>query len=100
MGLGQTELPWLSANDSSELARSMSYFLLANQLGKFGSKMASGIGKQGVRLLQKPLHWRLKNDVFSVPVELWFTVAKQWLVVRRSLLTGEPLGRELKEVQQ
>jgi anaerobic magnesium-protoporphyrin IX monomethyl ester cyclase len=100
MGLGQTELPWLSANDSSELTRSMSYFLLANQLGKFGSKMASGIGKQGVRLLQKPLHWRLKNNVFSVPVELWFTVAKQWLVVRRSLLTGEPLGRELKEVQQ
>jgi radical SAM superfamily enzyme YgiQ (UPF0313 family) len=97
MGLGQTELPWLSAKASSELARSMSYFMLANQLSKLTSRSRSRIRRTGMRLLQKPLHWRLKHHAFDLPVELWASMAKHWLVVRRSLLTGTPLGREMKE---
>jgi radical SAM superfamily enzyme YgiQ (UPF0313 family) len=100
MGLGQTDLPWLSAEDSAGLTRSMSYFMLSNQLTKASSGMASGLGKQVIRLLQKPLHWRLKHNIFSMPVELWLSMAKHWLIVRRSLLTGTPLGREMKEARQ
>jgi hypothetical protein len=36
--------------------------------------------------------------VFELPFELWFSMAQQWLVIRRSLLTGEPLSRRLREV--
>jgi hypothetical protein len=98
VGLGQTELPWLSRQDSTGLSRGMSYFLLSNQLTKMTSRSRSTAARVGVRLLQKPLHWRLKHQAFGVPVELWFSMARKWLVMRRSLLTGDPLGHQLKEV--
>jgi anaerobic magnesium-protoporphyrin IX monomethyl ester cyclase len=99
VGLGQAELPWLSQRASGDLARSMSYFMLANQLAKLIVKSRSRVGRRGMRLLQKPLHWRLKHHAFRWPVELWASMAQHWLVVRRSLLTGDPLGRQMKEVQ-
>jgi radical SAM superfamily enzyme YgiQ (UPF0313 family) len=99
VGLGQAELPWLNKRAGAELSRSMSYFLLANQLSKLTSRSRSSLGRKGMRLLQKPLHLRLKHHVFSLPVELWASMAQDWLVVRRSLLTGDPLARQMKEVQ-
>ena len=98
VGLGQAELPWLGEKAGAELSRSMSYFMLANQLSKAAIKSRSNFARKGIRLLQKPLHWRLKNHEFSLPVELWASMAQHWLVVRRSLLTGDPLGRQMKEV--
>jgi radical SAM superfamily enzyme YgiQ (UPF0313 family) len=98
VGLGQAKLPWLSERASAELSRSMSYFMLANKLAKITSKSRSGLVRKGMRLLQKPLHWRLKHHAFSLPIELWASMAQHWLVVRRSLLTGDPLGRQMKEV--
>jgi radical SAM superfamily enzyme YgiQ (UPF0313 family) len=99
VGLGQAELPWLSKTASADLSRSMSYFMLANKLSKMTRKSRSSFSRKGMRLLQKPLHWRLKHHAFSLPVELWASMAQHWLVVRRSLLTGDPLGREIREVQ-
>jgi anaerobic magnesium-protoporphyrin IX monomethyl ester cyclase len=99
VGLGQADLPWLSDNAKTGLSRSMSYFMLSNQLGKWCGKAHSSLSRQTMRLLQKPLHWRLKHHVFTMPIELWLSMAQHWLIVRRSLLTGDPLGRELKEVQ-
>ena len=98
VGLGQAELPWLQERASTELSRGMSYFMLANQLSKLTHRARSEFARKGVRLLQKPLHWRLKHYMFGFPVELWASMAQHWLVVRRSLLNGEPLGREMKEV--
>jgi radical SAM superfamily enzyme YgiQ (UPF0313 family) len=98
VGLGQTELPWLDDKDGMALQRGMSYFLLANQLGKTARKSRSAAGRTGMRLLQRPLHWRLKHHFFNFPIELWVSMAKHWLVMRRSLLTGDALGRELREV--
>ena len=46
VGLGQAELPWLSDRASSELARGMSYFMLANQLSKITSQSRSGLRPQ------------------------------------------------------
>lgn len=99
MGLGQAQLPWLNDRATQQLSRSMSYFTLSNQLSKLTNKLRSGFLRTGIRLLQKPLHWRLKHYAFSVPVELWASMAQNWLVLRRSLLTGEPLGRRMKEVR-
>jgi radical SAM superfamily enzyme YgiQ (UPF0313 family) len=99
MGLGQADLPWLLERAADELLRSMSYFMLANQLSKLISRSRSSIGRKAMRLLQKPLHWRLKHYSFGMPVELWASMAQRWLVVRRSLLTGDALSREMKEAQ-
>ncbi|MBV8551213.1 MAG: B12-binding domain-containing radical SAM protein [Acidobacteriaceae bacterium] len=98
VGLGQVELPWLSAESGRVLQRSMSYFLLSNQLTKKSKRSGSNTVRMGIRLLRRPLNWRLKHYFFNLPFELWLSMAQQWLVMRRSLLTGEPLGRQLKEV--
>jgi hypothetical protein len=54
--------------------------------------------KAGSYVLRKPLHWRLKNHHFELPVELWLSMAQRWLTVRRSLLTGVALSRRMNEV--
>src|SRR6185437_6954945 len=82
MGLGQSDLPWMNESDSRRLSRSMSYFLLANQLNKFRNKLSSRIAKKGVRLLLRQLHWRLKHHVFNIPVELWLSMPQHWLTMR------------------
>ena len=97
IGLGQADLPWLTNKESMGLQRGMSYFLLANQLAKMTRRSRSTTNRLGMRLLQRPLHWRLKHHFFGVPIELWLSMAQHWLVVRRSLLTGDPLGRQLRE---
>jgi anaerobic magnesium-protoporphyrin IX monomethyl ester cyclase len=97
-GLGQVDLPWLNPEATRALERSMSYFLLSNQLAKSSKRARSKTAKTTLRLLRKPLSWRLRNHAFRLPVELWLSMAQQWIVMRRSLLTGQPLGGRLKEV--
>lgn len=99
IGLGQAELPWLSAASSKVLQRSLSYFLLTNRLTKQSNKAACALTKAAMRLMRKSLNWRLRHYCFQLPFELWLPLAQKWLVVRRSLLTGEPLGRQMKEVK-
>jgi radical SAM superfamily enzyme YgiQ (UPF0313 family) len=95
VGLGQAKLPWLSAEASKELQRSTSYFLLSNQLSKKSRK--AGVLKFGLQLIRKPLNWRLKHHFFAMPVELWLSMAQEWLILRRSLLTGEALSRRTSQ---
>jgi len=94
-GLGTTALPWLNHAECRKLQRSMSYFLLDNHLNKLRRKTRSSFARRAMTLLRKPLHWRLRHAFFRWPVELWISMARQWLVVRRSLLTGVPLSRSL-----
>src|SRR3954447_17892213 len=91
MGLGGTSLPWLTCKSSRALSRGMSFFLLDNQLNKKQRKSRSTFKRSTLSLLRKPLHWRLRHYCFRLPLELWLSMAKEWLVVRRSLLTGVPL---------
>jgi anaerobic magnesium-protoporphyrin IX monomethyl ester cyclase len=99
MGLGQASLPWLDSGASRDLQRSMSYFMLSNQLSKKSRIPKTHVMKLVLQLLRKPLNWRLKHHRFGLPVELWLSMAQSWLVVRRSLLTGEALSRRWKEAQ-
>jgi len=99
MGLGGTELPWLNDKSSRALQRGMSFFLLDNQLNKKQRKSRSPIARSALRLLRKPLHWRLQYYCFQLPLELWLSMAKEWLIVRRSLLTGDPLSRSLGQTR-
>jgi radical SAM superfamily enzyme YgiQ (UPF0313 family) len=93
--LGSNSLPWLRGEAYQSLQRGFSYFLLDNQLNKARRKSKSAAFQSFVSLLREPLHWRLRNHFFAWPVELWLSMAKQWLVVRRSLLTGQALSRSL-----
>jgi radical SAM superfamily enzyme YgiQ (UPF0313 family) len=95
--LGKNSLPWLQGRPYAELNRGISYFLLDHQLSKAHRKSSSTILNSLVQLLRRPLHWRLRHHVFAWPLELWFERAGSllWskrLVIRRSLLTGQPLN--------
>ncbi len=93
--LGASRLPWLRGSSFAQLKRGISYFLLANELNKAGWQTRSAVSRRVVSLLRRPLHWRLRHNFFALPWELWLSMAQKWLVVRRSLLTGQPLSREL-----
>ncbi|HVV44662.1 MAG TPA: radical SAM protein, partial [Bryobacteraceae bacterium] len=93
--LGSHSLPWLGGRAYETLQRGISYFLLANQLNKIRRKSNSAALQSFVNMLRRPLHWRLRHHCFGWPVELWLSMANEWLVVRRSLLTGQALSHGL-----
>jgi anaerobic magnesium-protoporphyrin IX monomethyl ester cyclase len=93
--LGSNSLPWLSGRPYARLQRGISYFLLNNQLTKARRHSKSAAFRWMTDMLREPLHWRLRNHFFDYPVELWLSMANQWMVVRRSLLTGQALSNGL-----
>jgi anaerobic magnesium-protoporphyrin IX monomethyl ester cyclase len=97
IGLGTARLPWLGTADLRELRRGMSYFLLNNHVNKLRRRTRSGIMRGVLDLVRQPLHWRLRHHWFHLPLELWIFMTRQWLTVRRSLLTGTALSRRLTE---
>jgi len=96
--LGSNSLPWLRGQAYETLQRGISYFLLDNQLNKARRKSKSAAFQSLVSVVRRPLHWRLRNHFFDFPVELWLSMAKQWMVVRRSLLTGQALSHGLTRI--
>ena len=90
--LGGNSLPWLRGRPYETLQRGISYFLLNNQLTRIRSHSESTAFQWLVDQVRRPLHWRLRNHVFDCPIELWLSMANEWLVLRRSLLTGQPLS--------
>ncbi len=93
--LGANNLPWLQGRSFATLQRSLRYFLLDNQLNRTRRQLRSRPLRSIFHMLRKPLHWRLRHAFFRWPVELWLSRAKERLIVRRSLLTGQPLSHEL-----
>jgi anaerobic magnesium-protoporphyrin IX monomethyl ester cyclase len=93
--LGTHNLPWLEGRRFAALSRSIAYFLLSNELNKTLWRARCRPSRRALALLRRPLHWRLRHHCFALPWELWLSKAQKWLIVRRSLLTGQPLSREL-----
>ena len=93
--LGADRLPWLRGRPFAKLRSAISYFLLANQLNKARRRSTSTVARCLFSTLRRPLHWRLQNYFFALPLELWLSAAQHWMTVRRSLLTGQPLSHEL-----
>jgi len=83
VSLGSNHLPWLQGEDHRRLTRMLEYFLLNNQMRRTTALR---------RALGVPLRWRLRNNQFAFPWELWVARATEKLITRRSLLTGEPLA--------
>jgi anaerobic magnesium-protoporphyrin IX monomethyl ester cyclase len=97
--LGTNKLPWLQDKSFDSLQRGISYFLLDNQINKLRRRSNSAAVQLLLQAARKPLHWRLSNSAFALPLELWLSMAKQWLVMRRSLLTGQSLSHELAKAR-
>jgi anaerobic magnesium-protoporphyrin IX monomethyl ester cyclase len=93
--LGSSNLPWLRGKSFDTLQRSISYLLLDNEINRARRRSNSLTMQSALSLLRKPLHWRFRNHFFDWPVELWLSMAQHWVVMRRSLLTGQPLSRTL-----
>jgi radical SAM superfamily enzyme YgiQ (UPF0313 family) len=95
--LGANALPWLSGRIFARLQRNISYFLLDDRIKKACARSRSRLKRSVLAAIRKPLAWRLKHSVFDMPLELWFSMARRWLVVRRSLLTGTGLSHVLRK---
>ncbi len=95
MDLGGANLPWLAGNSFERLRRAMEYFLLDIGINRAQNKSRSAAMQAALKLVGSPLRWRTRNHMYDWPVELWFAMARRWLVMRRSLITGEPLGHDL-----
>lgn len=89
--MGRNALPWLRGKTYARLHRSISYFLLDHELTKWRRRARSAASVSLIGALRRPLHWRLRHSFFGWPVELWIGMVRRWLVMRRSLLTGQPL---------
>ncbi|PYU93883.1 MAG: B12-binding domain-containing radical SAM protein [Acidobacteria bacterium] len=99
IALGTNVLPWLRGEEYREVKRSMSFFMLNNEITKTMRRTSLPRLRRAVlRALQKPLHWRMKHQYFRLPFELWLLRARNRLVMRRSLLTGQSLGHSLAEI--
>lgn len=98
IALGTNVLPWLHGETFRKVKRSMSFFMLNNEITKAVRRASlSRLRRALLRVLQGPLYWRLKYQYFRFPVELWLLQTKNKLVMRRSLLTGQNLGHRLVE---
>jgi hypothetical protein len=75
----------------------ISCFLLDNQLDRARRNLKSAVLHSLISVLREPLYWRLRS-FFGCPVELWLSMVKQWMVVRRSLLTGQALSHGLARI--
>ncbi len=96
--LGANVLPWLKGAAYREVRRSMSFFMLNNDITKATRRPSlSRAARVALRGLQKPLHWRIKHGFFRWPLELWILGTRKRLTMRRSLLTGQALGHTLGE---
>jgi radical SAM superfamily enzyme YgiQ (UPF0313 family) len=89
-------LPWLRGRTYSQVRRGMAYLLLKSEVIKAAQRESQPpAGRILLEWFLKPLAWRLRNNCFHWPVELWLAFVRRWLVVRRSLLTGRGLSYRL-----
>jgi radical SAM superfamily enzyme YgiQ (UPF0313 family) len=92
--LGAIELPWLAETAYHKINRSMPFFMLHDKIAAaYRSPAVSRFSRMALQGLLKPICWRLKHGRFGWPVELWLLRTGSRTVMRRSLLTGQPLGR-------
>jgi radical SAM superfamily enzyme YgiQ (UPF0313 family) len=97
LSLGKNVLPWLRDEELRRLGRMLEFFLLNNQI----RKVTVGIPwlRRSIRqILGVPLRWRLRNRRFGFPWELWLARNTERLITRRSLLTGQALSHNMREV--
>ncbi|HYK90169.1 MAG TPA: radical SAM protein [Acidobacteriota bacterium] len=96
--LGSNVLPWMQGATYRNVKRSMFFFMLNNELIKAARRSSAAAPVRLLRhALRQILRWRLKHHCFDWPLELLLFSIRNRLTMRRSLLTGQPLGHTLGE---
>ncbi len=93
--LNSNNLPWLRGGALQSLNRAVQYLVSVNRVSAARSPLAPWPLRRTLGFVHRLLSWRLRHGFFDAPMELWLLMARRWLVLRRSLLTGQPLSREL-----
>jgi anaerobic magnesium-protoporphyrin IX monomethyl ester cyclase len=97
LSLGTNVLPWLQGEELRRLRRMLEFFLLNNQIRKASRRMP-WLRHAMRRALGAPLRWRVRNNRYSFPLELWIARATERVITRRSLLTGQSLSNNMGDV--
>jgi anaerobic magnesium-protoporphyrin IX monomethyl ester cyclase len=92
MPLGANMLPWLKGKELTRLKRMVEYFLLNSQICRQTWKH-SRLRRAVKFVIQSPIRWRLSSNQDFFPWELWLAALSERLVLRRSLVTGQPLPK-------
>jgi anaerobic magnesium-protoporphyrin IX monomethyl ester cyclase len=95
--LGRNVLPWLQGEELLRLQRMLEFFLLDDSLRSGGSRVP-WLGRRARLALGSPLRWRLRNNRFGFPWELWVARTAERLITRRSLITGQALSHSMQDV--
>ena len=98
VSLGENRLPWFQGREFQRAKRMMSYFIMTHQLRRDTRKLASQTKKRLAGAFLAPLAWRLKHKFYRFPFDLWLLRGRNQLVMRRSLLTGNSLGKDLEKI--
>ena len=97
MALGVNMLPWLQGAELSRFRRMLDYFLLGNQLRKAG-KGGRWLRRLTRLIVLQPIRWRLRSSRYAFPWEMWISRLSWRLILRRSLVTGQPLPKDAANV--
>ncbi len=95
--LGKNVLPWLTGRELDRMRRMLHYFLLNNQISNPKRKVSGAVRKLR-RIVSKPLAWRIRNNKYSVPLELWLANWTSKVTARRSLFSGQELSHDMSDV--
>jgi hypothetical protein len=99
MPLGKNLLPWLQGEEYRRVKRMLTYFVLNHQIRRLANRSAlSPLRRRLWLVLTAPLSWRLRRKFYRFPIELWMIWFKNQFALRRSLLTGQSLGRDLEKI--
>ena len=90
-------LPWLRGEPYARVKRGTAYLLLKSEVSRAALRSQSTVARLLLEWFRKPLAWRVRNYCFRWPVELWLALARRWLVMRRSLLTGKGLSFQFEQ---
>lgn len=97
MPLGANMLPWLKGKELGRLKRTLDYFLLNSEIHR--KKGSYPLLQRGIRkIVQAPVHWRLKSSRYFFPWELWLTRSTEQVASRRSLVTGQELPQQAASI--
>jgi radical SAM superfamily enzyme YgiQ (UPF0313 family) len=99
LALGVNMLPWLQDTNLDRFHRMLDYFLLNGQLARRSrARQANLLRRLIQQIIDKPVQWRISQNQYAFPWEIWLSQFSERIVKRRSLITGKELPTEAAHV--
>jgi radical SAM superfamily enzyme YgiQ (UPF0313 family) len=92
LALGVNMLPWLQDTNLDRFNRMLEYFLLNGQLARKNRSPEANLIRSLLRqIIDKPVEWRIRANLYAFPWEIWLSRFCERIIRRRSLITGKEL---------